>query len=375
MKGMRLTFALVWLVLGMMKACAALTVSLDAPTVSVTPGNAVVFTGTLTNTDGSAKLFLNDLLVLSPGGITLQPNVFFANVPGILLPGESYTGPIFSVATSVNAAPDVYACTLDVRGGADIFASDSLATAGFSATVVLPVVTITATVPDAAEFGPVSGVFTVTRTGGTGVALDVPFSVGGSASNGTACTLITSPVIIPVGASAAQIAVAPIPNNIADGDRTVVLTLTVAGTFTIGVSQAATVTIHDKPADQWRLANFGAAANTPAASDSGDWESDGVANLLEYGLSLDPKASDRAALPQALLVDGYLTLSFVPNPAATDALYVVEGSADLSSWGTGDVETVTLANPVPPTRRTYRYRHPAGTVGAGYLRLRIDRHP
>jgi hypothetical protein len=375
MKGTPLTFTLVWLVVGMMKAFAALTISLDAPVQNATPGNAVVFTGTLTNTDGSAKLFLNDLLVQAPGGVAQQPNVFFANVPGILLPGESYTGPIFSVAVAANASPGDYVCTLDVKGGADIFAADSLATVGFTVTVVLPVVTITATVPDAAEFGPVSGTFTVTRTGGTGIALGVPFTIGGSAVNGTACAPITSPVTIPVGASAAQITVAPIPNNIAEGDRTVVLTLAVAGTFTIGAPSAATVTIHDKPADQWRLANFGDAANTPAASDAGDWEHDGIANLLEYGLSLDPKESDWAALPQALLVDGYLTLSFVPNPNATDVLCVVEGSANLSSWGTGDVELVTLANPIPPTRRTYRYRYPAGTVGAGYLRLRVDLQP
>lgn len=375
MKIFPLAFLVAWLVSGMVNTCAALTIALDAPAVSVTPGNKVTFTGTLTNTDPVAKLFLNDIECPVPAGLTLQTNTFFANVPGILLPGESYTGPIFSVSVSGNAAPGEYTCTLTIKGGADILAAASLAPVDFTVTVVLPVVTIAATTPDAAEFGPVSGAFTVTRTGGSGIALNVGLTIGGTAVNGSAYGTILPSVVIPIGASSANIPVDPNPNAIAEGDRTVVLTLTASGAFSIGANAAATVTIHDKPADQWRYLNFGAAANTAAASDTGDWDHDGISNLLEYGLSLDPKASSAAALPLGTLVNGYLTLSFVPNPTATDLLYVVEGSANLVSWSTANVDLVTLANPIPPTRRTFRYHYPGGQVSAAYLRLRIDRLP
>ena len=252
-------------------------------------------------------------------------------------------------------------------------ASDALATAGF--TVLSPAVTIAATIPNASEFGPVSGAFTVTRTGGTAIPLTVPFTIGGTAVNGSACATIAPSVVIPSGASSANVAVVPIPNNVAEGNRTVALTLAVSNSFNIGANAAATVTIHDKPADEWRVLNFAAAAGTAAASDAGDWDRDGLSNLLEYGLSLNPKVGDVSASPRAMLVDGYLTLSFVPNPGATDLLYVVEGSANLASWSTADVDLVILANPVPPTRRTFRYHAPIGTVGKAYLRLRIDRLP
>ena len=145
----------------------------------------------------------------------------------------------------------------------------------------------------------------------------------------------------------------------------VFLKLAPSGTGNIGANATATVTIHDLPADQWRLQNFGAAANSPAANDTGDWVDDGIMNLLEDGLNLEPKVSDAPALPQATLADGYLTLSFVPNPTATDLHYVEEGSTDPIVWSTNDVENVPSENTVQPTRQTFRYHYSGGTIGGG----------
>ena len=373
MKKSPLIFMAVWLVCGLANALAALTVSLDAPVVNAAAGNEIVFSGTLTNTDATAKIFLNDIQCSMPAGLTLRQIVFFANVPGILLPGESYTGPVFSVALAANASPGDYICTLALKGGADIFATDSLTTAGF--TVLSPLVGITATTANASELGPVSGAFTVTRSGGTDIPLSVSFSIGGSAVNGSTCTTIGTSLVIPSGAASANVAVVPIPNNVAEGNRTVLLTLAVTGTFNISTSATATVTIRDKPADQWRVQNFSAQANSPAASDLGDWEGDGIHNLVEYGLNLDPKLSDRTALPQYTIVNGYLTISFVPNPVAVDLIYSVESSTDLTAWSTNDVESVVLANPVPPNRQTFRYSRPVTTVPCAYLRVKIQRLP
>ncbi len=370
----RLLFlAAAWFILGAGRALPAVMLTLDAPVVNAATGTAVTFTGTLTNTDAVEKVFLNDLQFSVPAGLSPQPNTFFANVPGILLPGESYVGPIFSAALDSTAAPGDYHCTLTVKGGADLLAGDSLVPASF--TVLSPVVTIAATTPDAGEFGPVAGAFAVTRTGGDGIPLTVNFSIGGTAVNGGAFAAIAPTVTIPSGAASANITVTPVPNNLAEGDRTVVLTLASSSALNIGAAAAATVTVHDKPADAWRLQKFGADANTPAAADDGDWEQDGIRNLAEYGLSLDPKASDVDAVPQATVVDGHLTLSFVPNPGAADILYTVEASTDLTTWSADDVETVVLPNPIPPTRQAFRYRHPVSSAAKVFLRLKLERIP
>lgn len=359
----------------MADARAALDFLLSPAAVNAAASATIAFTGTLTNTDATAKIFLNDLAVSvsAPAGVTLQRNTFFANVPGILLPGESYTGPIFSVTLGTGSSPADYTATVTVSGGADVFASGALADTSF--TVLSPAVTISATVPEASEFGPVSGAITVSRTGAAMIPLTVDFTVGGSAVNGTACVVIPPSLTLAAGVSSANIAVTPIPNNFAEGDRTVLLTLAISPSYNSGADIAGTVTIHDKPADRWRLQNFGAAANTPAASDTASWAHDGVANVVKYGLGIDPTVGDVLELPQPTMVSGYLTLSFVPNPNATDVQFSVEGCPDLAVWSVANVEAVTLSNPMPPTRLTYRYRVPFGSTGAAFLRLKMDRVP
>jgi hypothetical protein len=371
MKISPLALAVAWILLGMAHAIAALTIVLDAPVVNAAAGTTLVFTGTLTNTDPTTQVFLNDFQFTAPVGLALQPNTFFANVPGILSPGQSYSGPIFSVMLDAGASPVDYNGTITVIGGTDIFGTSILATA--SVTVLSPSVTIAVATPDAYEFGPVSGAFTVTRTGGTGISLTVAFSIGGTAVNGSSCTSIAPSVAIPSGASSANVEIVPIPDDIAEGDRTVILTLTPSGPYAIGANAAATVTIHDKPADQWRLSNFGAEANTPPAGDTASWAQDGIANLIKYGLNIAPTVSDAWELPQPTMVNGYLTLSFVPNPNAIDVAFTVEGCTDLATWSASNVDMVTLENPLPSTRQTFRYHYPAGTVGTAFLRLKVNR--
>ncbi len=371
MKNARTIFLLRCLILAALalpRADAALTLTLDAPVVNAAAGTTLVITGTLANTSPTAKVFLNDMQCTLPAGLAGRPNTFFANVPGILLPGEIYTGPLFSVALDLNAAGTDSAGTLALRGGEDAFAVDALTTAGF--TVLSTVVTIAATRPDAFEFGAISGAFTVTRTGATGVPLMVPFTLGGSAGNGGDFATIAAPAVIPAGAASAEIAVTPIPNDIAEGDRACVITLAPSPSANLGAVTAVAVTIHDRPVDLWRFNQFGAAANTPAAGDTASWTGDGVANLIKYGTGLNPTMNSAAVVPRPQLIDGYLTLSFVPNPAATDVRYIVESATDFTSWSASEVDLITLS-----PARVYRYRHPVSDGGRAFLRMRIERLP
>src|SRR5580698_10475672 len=59
----------------------------------------VIFTGTLSNTSPTDDLFLNniqfDFMDEAGDYFVADTNVFFANVPGILLPGETYADVVF----------------------------------------------------------------------------------------------------------------------------------------------------------------------------------------------------------------------------------------------------------------------------------------
>jgi len=95
---------------------------------------------------------------------------------------------------------------------------------------MLPMVTILATDSFAREganssAGPNTATFVVSRVGATADPLDVPFSVGGTASNGVDFAAITSPVTIPAGQLSARIVIRPLDDNRPEPVETVVVTL------------------------------------------------------------------------------------------------------------------------------------------------------
>ena len=348
-------------------ARANLTVILDAAPRVVEQGSVLVFSGTLTNTSATGKLFLNDVQAAfaapSAAYLSLETNAFFANVPGILAPGESYTGILFQIAVSSLAPPDAYSGSVSFHGGADIFATANLASANPS--IASPAVDIVASDPIACEFGADHGAFTIARTGSRALALNMPIAISGTAINGVTYQTVASSIAIPAGSATASIAIVPVPDTIAQGDRTAIVTL---GTF------AATVVIRDKPIDEWRFDKF-ATPNAPAAADLADPEGDGARNLAEYALNLEPLSPDGFAQPPVTIAGGFLTLSYVPKSWATDLVYVVEASTDLVNWSAVDVENVDVENREPPDRITMRWKNPVATSSPAWLRLSITRAP
>ncbi len=134
----RVTLLLAGLVFLTVASCAraALTLALSPASQAAAPGADLVFGGLLTNTSATAKVYLNDLQAALTGdsaaNLALETNTFFANVPGILLPGETYNGPLFRVKLSASAAAAVYGGTITFSGGSTITDTTSLASSSFS---------------------------------------------------------------------------------------------------------------------------------------------------------------------------------------------------------------------------------------------------
>ncbi len=67
-----------------------------------------------------------------------------------------------------------------------------------------------------------------------------------------------------------------------------------------------------------------------------DYDQDGLANLLEYALGLDPTMASLSGLPAVTLKDYsgtvYLSMLFHRSSLATDLSYIVQGSSDLVTW-------------------------------------------
>lgn len=86
--------------------------------------------------------------------------------------------------------------------------------------------------------------------------------------------------------------------------------------------------------ETWRQEKFGAAASNPAIAGNGaDPDLDGIINLFEYALNLDPhKAEVLPTLPWCEMTDGNLSILYRRNLTATDLTYSVQGSSDMTAW-------------------------------------------
>jgi len=132
---------------------------------------------------------------------------------------------------------------------------------------VLPVVSVTASDPEAAEPAE-PGEFSVSRSGGAGSPLVVRYTVSGTARNGVDYQRLTGTLTIPQGQLSAPIPVTPIDDKLAEPDETAIVTLSSRTTYTVDASQrTATVYIADNdPAPKPRL---GIAATIPIVPEQG----------------------------------------------------------------------------------------------------------
>ncbi|MCF7731274.1 MAG: PKD domain-containing protein [Akkermansiaceae bacterium] len=147
--------------------------------------------------------------------------------------------PMETVIVRLTSAPGA---TIGSANSAPVFIADN------DASSALPVVSVLASGPDAWEGGAAPGTFTISRDGDTAADLPVNFTVSGTAANGSDYASIGTSVTIPAGSSAATITITPIPDATSEADETVVLTLTVDGSFRAAPAASnATVTIQEGP--------------------------------------------------------------------------------------------------------------------------------
>jgi hypothetical protein len=108
-----------------------------------------------------------------------------------------------------------------------------------------PTVDIFATDNTATEEGTTTGVFTLTRTGEVTSALDVDYTVTGTATPGADYVALSGTATFAAGAETAVVTVTPVDDAEVEGDETVIVTLDAGTTYTLGDDIQATVTIID----------------------------------------------------------------------------------------------------------------------------------
>lgn len=242
------------------------------PSTEIGPqGAEVFFNGTLINTDPTNAVYLNDIQFVASSNLTPVANAFFANVPGILSAGQTYSDIVFAVTINFAIPTGNYFGTVTLVGGSNIFASSSLATQPFE----------------------------------------------------------------------------------------------------VSVSEVT-------PFSAWQLAEFGTNASNPAISgDLADPDGDGIVNLLEYALNLNPNMAGVTGLPTAQTdpACGCLTLTYIQVISATDVVYAAEAASDPGGpWSTnGITQTVLGSDGIAQTNKASDAGNPIATSGKRFMHLRVTR--
>lgn len=243
-----------------------------------------------------------------------------------------------------------------------------------------PTVNINASIAEANEFNETPGQFTVSRIGPTTTPLYVPLAASGTALSRIHYVALPVGVLIPVGAASATIQLTPLADLIAQGDRTVTLTVCSDFSLSAGLANAATVVVKDKPYDAWRFAHFSSTqlASADISGGSADPDGDGLHNLLEYAFARDPLTPDSSAYPSSITLggDGHLNYAYFRASGRLDLNYIPEWASDPSGTWQNSVAYLTEISRTPVDggeNVIMRAETPLSAAPSQFLRLRITR--
>ncbi len=336
--------------------------------------------------DSSDNLYVTDSQLPPKVGETVVSNNLIRRITpdGVVstLAGQAGTAGSSDGTGSAAQFNTPQAIVLDSQG--TIYIADSFNQTIRKGLTVLPGVSIAATQPTTPLSMPLSGLFTVTRTGSTFPSLTVNVLAAGTAVSGEDYVALPSTITVSPGASSASVLVEPLLHGIQAPNPTVQLSLDTGATYTVSDPNSATVTIAESnPYQAWKLTEFGSDAYVPSISgDEADPNHNGVPNILEYALGADPLQVGTNPSPQLSTVpdsngDEYLAITYTQgtNPNFT---YTVQVTGDLTQqtdqWHSGPSYTTVV---VPPSGNgsnqvTVRDNVPLSQGAKRFIRLQVS---
>ena len=210
--------------------------------------------------------------------------------------------------------------------------------------------------------------FTVTRANGSEGPLSLAFATANSSAAAPQDYTAANGTLIwadgETGAKTFQVAVLPDAFNEWYGETFQVNLLTPQPAGVLLSPNSAMVTIYDRAIDIWRVQQFGTAYNNGLTADLGDYDADGLSNLLEYAFGQDPKSKASRAVPAGSLGTLAFSIGFAEPVGVNGITYGAEWSPSLlpGSWqplsdlGTGGQHFFSL---------------PLGGNERGFMRLNV----
>ena len=153
---------------------------------------------------------------------------------------------------------------------------------------------------------------------------------------------------------------------------------TASYTFTASSNRSLIANFQMIPQVAWKNQWFTSAelVDPSISGDNADPDGDGLPNLLEYALGLNPRVRSNPPALQTAADNGVLSVTYVRSKSASDVNLVIESSTDLHTWNSG----VMFTNPPEViaddgTNQTIRVTAPQpSSVSQTFLRLKVT-HP
>ena len=187
--------------------------------------------------------------------------------------------------------------------------------------------------------------FTVTLSAASAQAVSVAWTtVNGTAVAGTDFTAASGTLNFAPGETSKTITISLLPNAAPTGTKTFSVQLSSPDGATISVSTGSGTlagTSTQSQWQQWQAEKFTPAeiADATVSGPAADPDLDGIENLLEYALGLEPKTFTHAGLPvggtEEISGKIYFTFSFPKPRTHTDIIYTVQVSTDFQTWNSG----------------------------------------
>jgi hypothetical protein len=246
-----------------------LTLALDAAYVvgsnasgTVTIANATAATVSLTINDSSASEVPGNggLLSISRTGAKTAPLIVRIAVSGSATAGLDYVD--LGQQVEIAAGSSSVSLAVTALGDSSVEGTETVvitlvADSGYAlgATssgtvnildVALPTLTLTVNDSAASEGTGNGGLVTLSRSGARTTAMEVSFSLSGSATRGLDYDDPGSTAVIAVGSGSVTVALTPLPDDLVEGPETAVFALVAGAGYQIGTSNSGTVSIADK---------------------------------------------------------------------------------------------------------------------------------
>lgn len=336
--------------------------TLDATNIvmaAAATANIKTANGTLTTNGGTIKV-QTLTMVQDSGGVMGTATVNLnsgATLEAITITGQAAANAIINLNEGTlanNPSGDVLISGATLRLPSAPAVRNIALSGGFPA--ILSSTTVIAPRLDSSAVTPTVG--NVTLTGDldlAGAALNISDEAGSPVvlANGTKLTLInyTAGTLTGTFAGIADDSIITVGANkfIVDYNDT----LGGSGTF-------VTLTAANSTPYQTWATGFGLDPNVASGSPAGDYDNDGVANMVEYVLGTSPSAGTQSGLPVAVKTGSNLVVTFTRVKAAGSAGFTsgIEYSQSLTGTWTGiapsniqdngSTETVTATIPIPP---------------------------